>query len=89
MYLIKSRYNIPYKTIGTLFGDRDHSTVLAACEKIDNDIKHSYFCALDYTDNEEVKEISEIIKDGLAMFENIFGFKSKSFKSPLIIFKLG
>ena len=39
MFLIKSRYNIPYKTIGTLFGDRDHSTVLAACEKIDNDIK--------------------------------------------------
>jgi chromosomal replication initiator protein len=39
MYIIKSRYNIPYKTIGTLFGDRDHSTVLAACEKIDNDLK--------------------------------------------------
>jgi chromosomal replication initiator protein len=39
MFLIKSRYNIPYKTIGTLFGDRDHSTVLAACEKIDNDLK--------------------------------------------------
>ena len=39
MFLIKSRYNIPYKTIGTLFGDRDHSTVLAACEKIDNDVK--------------------------------------------------
>lgn len=39
MYLIKSKYNIPYKTIGSLFGDRDHSTVLAACEKIDNEIK--------------------------------------------------
>ncbi|PKK97653.1 MAG: chromosomal replication initiator protein DnaA [Tenericutes bacterium HGW-Tenericutes-3] len=39
MYLIKYRYNIPYKTIGGLFGDRDHSTVLAACEKIDNEIK--------------------------------------------------
>ncbi len=39
MYLIKIRYNIPYKTIGSLFGDRDHSTVLAACEKIDNDLK--------------------------------------------------
>ncbi len=39
MYLIKSRYNIPYKTIGTLFGDRDHSTVLAACEKIENEMK--------------------------------------------------
>lgn len=39
MYLIKSKYNIPYKTIGTLFGDRDHSTVLAACEKIENEMK--------------------------------------------------
>lgn len=39
MYIIKMRYNIPYKTIGSLFGDRDHSTVLAACEKIDNDLK--------------------------------------------------
>ena len=39
MYLIKNKYNIPYKTIGTLFGDRDHSTVLAACEKIENDLK--------------------------------------------------
>jgi len=39
MYIIKLRYNIPYKTIGSLFGDRDHSTVLAACEKIDNDLK--------------------------------------------------
>lgn len=41
MYLIKSRYNIAYKTIGRLFGDRDHSTVLAACEKIENELKHN------------------------------------------------
>ena len=40
MYLIKINYNIPYKTIGSLFGDRDHSTVLAACEKIENELKH-------------------------------------------------
>lgn len=39
MYLIKINYNIPYKTIGSLFGDRDHSTVLAACEKIENELK--------------------------------------------------
>ncbi len=39
MYLIKTKYNIPYKTIGQLFSDRDHSTVLAACEKIEKDIK--------------------------------------------------
>lgn len=39
MYIIKTNYNIPYKVIGSLFGDRDHSTVLAACEKIENDLK--------------------------------------------------
>lgn len=39
MYLIKSNYNIPYATIGNLFGGRDHSTVLTACEKIENEQK--------------------------------------------------
>ena len=41
MYLIKNKYNIAYQTIGALFGNRDHSTVLAACEKIENDLKHN------------------------------------------------
>ena len=40
MYLIKKMYDVPYKKIGQIFGGRDHSTVLAACEKIDNEIKH-------------------------------------------------
>lgn len=39
MYLIKDNYNIPYQTIGNLFGGRDHSTVLTACEKIENELK--------------------------------------------------
>lgn len=39
MYLIKTHYNIPYATIGNLFGGRDHSTVLTACEKIENELK--------------------------------------------------
>ncbi len=39
MYLIKLKYNIAYKTIGSLFSDRDHSTVLAACEKVEKDLK--------------------------------------------------
>lgn len=39
MYIIKDRYNIPYATIGGLFGGRDHSTVLTACEKIENELK--------------------------------------------------
>lgn len=40
MYLIKKLYNIPYKQIGRIFGNRDHSTVLSACEKIDNEINN-------------------------------------------------
>lgn len=40
MYIIKDKYNIPYATIGNLFGGRDHSTVLTACEKIENELKH-------------------------------------------------
>lgn len=38
MYLIKTMYQLPYKTIGQLFGDRDHSTVLSAVEKIENEV---------------------------------------------------
>lgn len=42
MYMIKNKYNLPYKKIGVLFGDRDHSTVLAACEKIENELKTNH-----------------------------------------------
>lgn len=41
MYLIKKMYDIPYKKIGMIFGGRDHSSVIAACEKIDNEIKNN------------------------------------------------
>lgn len=34
MYLIKTKYDLPYKTIGGFFNNRDHSTVLNAVEKI-------------------------------------------------------
>ena len=40
MYLIKETYDLPYKTIGSFFGDRDHSTVLNAVDKIANQRKH-------------------------------------------------
>jgi len=39
MYLMKQLYQLPYKTIGQLFGNRDHSTVLTACEKIEHEIQ--------------------------------------------------
>ena len=40
MYLIKLNYDIPYKTIGTLFGGRDHSTVLSGCTNIEHGLKN-------------------------------------------------
>lgn len=39
MYLIKEIYDIPYKKIGSLFGGRDHTTVMSGCEKIENDLQ--------------------------------------------------
>jgi chromosomal replication initiator protein len=39
MYLIKDIYDLPYKKIGSLFGGRDHTTVMSAVEKIENDLK--------------------------------------------------
>jgi chromosomal replication initiator protein len=39
MYLIKYLYDVPYKTIGELFGNRDHSSVLSACSKIENELE--------------------------------------------------
>ena len=36
MYLIKTLYDLPYKKIGSFFGNRDHSTVMHSVEKINN-----------------------------------------------------
>lgn len=40
MYLIKMKYNLPFKTIGSFFSNRDHSTVLNAVTKIEESKKH-------------------------------------------------
>jgi chromosomal replication initiator protein len=40
MYLIKEIYDLPFKKIGSLFGGRDHTTVMSAVEKIGNDLKN-------------------------------------------------
>lgn len=39
MFLIKDLYDLPYTRIGELFGNRDHTTVLSACNKIENDLE--------------------------------------------------
>ncbi|MDY0277239.1 MAG: chromosomal replication initiator protein DnaA [Acholeplasma sp.] len=59
MYLIKNSYNIPYATIGNLFGGRDHSTVLTACEKIENELK------LDQTLKVAIDTISKKLNNNL------------------------
>ena len=38
MYLIRRLYDVPYNTIGEMFGNRDHSSVINACNKIEEEI---------------------------------------------------
>ena len=54
MYLCRQLTNITMKEIGKEFGNRDHSTVINACNKIEDDLK----------DDESMKDIiNEIISD--------------------------
>jgi chromosomal replication initiator protein len=38
MYMLKRNYDLPYKTIGRLFSDRDHSTVISAIENVEKEV---------------------------------------------------
>lgn len=39
MYLIKVTYDIPYSKIGNMFGGRDHTSVISAFNKIENELE--------------------------------------------------
>ena len=39
MYLIRRIYDVPYKTIGEMFGGRDHSSVINACNSIELELE--------------------------------------------------
>ena len=41
MYILKTKFGLAYKKIGTFFGGKDHSTVINAVEKIENEIKNN------------------------------------------------
>lgn len=41
MYLCRKLIDAPYKDIGSAFGNRDHSTVINACDKIEVNLKRS------------------------------------------------
>ena len=38
MYLIKTTLDLPYTEIGSLFGGRDHSTVIHSVNKVEADM---------------------------------------------------
>jgi len=41
MYLCRELAKMQYKSIGASFGNRDHSTVMHGCNKIEQEIKNS------------------------------------------------
>ncbi len=53
MYILRTKYDLPYKKIGYLLGGKDHSSVLSACEKISLQLK---------TDNELKLAVDTICK---------------------------
>lgn len=55
IYLIRTKYNVGLKKIGESFGNRDHSTIAHAVDRIENDIKI----------NESVKQDVDNIVDKL------------------------
>ena len=41
MYLIRDILDLPLKKIGDAFGGRDHTTVMSAIEKVENELKNN------------------------------------------------
>lgn len=39
MYILKEHFKLPYKKIGQILGNRDHTTIMSGCTKIENEIK--------------------------------------------------
>lgn len=56
MYLIKELLDLPYKKIGLAFGGKDHSTVISALRKVENELK------TDPTTKEAIEELKRRIK---------------------------
>ncbi len=48
MYILKNSYGLSYKKIGSLFSNRDHSTIISGCEKIESELKNNEELKLAY-----------------------------------------
>lgn len=59
MYLSRQMLNVPYAEIGKKFGGKDHSTVLANCQKIQS------MLATDNTLKVNISKLEEIIKNSV------------------------
>lgn len=53
MYILKEHFKLPYKKIGQILGNRDHTTIMSGCTKIESEIK---------TDRELKMAVDTIIK---------------------------
>jgi chromosomal replication initiator protein len=53
MYLCRKHLDLPFTKIGDEFGNRDHSTVMSSCEKIDKLLKIDFTLASAITDLEK------------------------------------
>ncbi len=41
MYILKQNFNYPYAKIGVILGNRDHTTIMNGCNKIEDEIKQN------------------------------------------------
>ena len=48
MYILRNKYDLPYTKIGELMGHKDHSTVMTAVSKIDNELNSNSDLRLSY-----------------------------------------
>ncbi|MCR5705664.1 MAG: chromosomal replication initiator protein DnaA [Acholeplasmatales bacterium] len=48
MYILRNKYDLPYTKIGELMGHKDHSTVMTAVSKIDNELNSNDDLKLSY-----------------------------------------
>lgn len=63
----------------------EHKALLGIGNRLVSKRTNEYMSAFEYDSEEDLKQIDTITKDGLEIFEKIFGFKSKSFVASCAI----
>lgn len=56
MYILRNKYNLPFTKIGSLMGNKDHSTVMTAVAKMENELKSNQDLKIGY--NTVLKKLS-------------------------------